>query len=225
MLLNLSVPANPSLTEARLPAALAQPTLSTSTPEVRTPGRRGLRGTRKISAQATRLEAVDTTVDPLGPLGEATPETSATPVDEAPAPPLKESLAPRGAQAPLSLSQSSSGAGLADSVSLEEDGGIFRGPPPVQPPADVEGSTRQTQPSMSVEQAAKPTFDINVGDPHKVGDLTSSHIVYQVRTKVLMSIEQVMSCRAFGALGANMSQPDNIESISRVRVRCQSPIP
>lgn len=225
MLLNVSVPVNPSLTAARLPAAPAQPTLSASTPEVRTPGRRGPRGTRKISAQATRLEAVDTTVDPLGPLGEATPDTIATPVDEAPAPPLKESLAARGPQPPLSLSHTSSGAGLADSVNLEEDDGIFRGPPPVQPPADVEGPKRQTQPSMSVEQAAKPTFDINVGDPHKVGDLTSSHIVYQVRTKVLMPIEQVMSCRAFGALGANMSQPDNIESISRVRVRGQSPIP
>ena len=36
---------------------------------------------------------------------------------------------------------------------------------------------------MTVEQAAKPSFEITVGDPHKVGDLTSSHIVYQVRTK------------------------------------------
>lgn len=43
---------------------------------------------------------------------------------------------------------------------------------------------RPNQPSMSVEQAAKPTFDILVGDPHKVGDFTSSHVVYQVRTKV-----------------------------------------
>lgn len=42
---------------------------------------------------------------------------------------------------------------------------------------------RQTQPSVSIEQAARPNFDITVGDPHKVGDLTSSHIVYQVRTK------------------------------------------
>jgi hypothetical protein len=40
---------------------------------------------------------------------------------------------------------------------------------------------------MSVEQAAKPTFDISVGDPHKVGDLTSSHTVYQVRTRVIDS--------------------------------------
>ncbi|KAI4813375.1 Vps5-domain-containing protein [Aureobasidium sp. EXF-8845] len=42
---------------------------------------------------------------------------------------------------------------------------------------------RQMQPSVSIEQAAKPSFDISVGDPHKVGDLTSSHTVYQVRTK------------------------------------------
>jgi sorting nexin-1/2 len=40
------------------------------------------------------------------------------------------------------------------------------------------------QPSVSIEQAAKPSFQITVGDPHKVGDLTSSHIVYSVRTKV-----------------------------------------
>jgi sorting nexin-1/2 len=36
---------------------------------------------------------------------------------------------------------------------------------------------------VSIEQAAKPTFHISVGDPHKVGDLTSSHIVYSVRTQ------------------------------------------
>lgn len=71
-----------------------------------------------------------------------------------------------------------------NSIDLEADGSRLKGPPPVQPPAGTEGAKRQTQPSMSVEQAAKPTFDITVGDPHKVGDLTSSHIVYQVRTKV-----------------------------------------
>lgn len=48
----------------------------------------------------------------------------------------------------------------------------------------IENQKRQTQPSVSIEQAARPSFDITVGDPHKVGDLTSSHIVYQVRTKV-----------------------------------------
>lgn len=131
------------------------------------------------------MEAVDNTVDPLGPLGDTTPETAASPIDEAPAPPQKESLVGRGSQAPSTFSQTSSGAGIAESVSLEGDGGSFRGPPPVQPPTETEGPKRQTQPSMTVEQAAKPTFEITVGDPHKVGDLTSSHIVYQVRTKVL----------------------------------------
>jgi len=51
-------------------------------------------------------------------------------------------------------------------------------------PGGGESSRRQTQPSVSIEQAARPNFDITVGDPHKVGDLTSSHTVYQVRTKV-----------------------------------------
>lgn len=75
-----------------------------------------------------------------------------------------------------------------ESVNLEEDGDVEerdgrpRIPPPVQP-ASHDGPRRQTQPSVSVEQAAKPTFDISVGDPHKVGDLTGSHTVYQVKTK------------------------------------------
>lgn len=51
-------------------------------------------------------------------------------------------------------------------------------------PGGGESSRRQTQPSVSIEQAARPNFDITVGDPHKVGDLTSSHTVYHVRTKV-----------------------------------------
>ena len=66
---------------------------------------------------------------------------------------------------------------------MEEDGTGIRGPPPVQPANDADAPKRQSQPSVSVEQAARPTFHISVGDPHKVGDLTSSHIVYQVRTE------------------------------------------
>jgi len=54
-------------------------------------------------------------------------------------------------------------------------------------PGGNENSRRQTQPSVSIEQAARPSFDITVGDPTKIGDLTSSHIVYQVRTKVRMN--------------------------------------
>ncbi|XP_044721178.1 PX domain-containing protein [Hirsutella rhossiliensis] len=57
-----------------------------------------------------------------------------------------------------------------------------RAPPPVDAarPSSVRSNTH---PSVSIEQAAKPTFQITVGDPVKIGDLTSSHIVYSVRTK------------------------------------------
>ncbi|KAJ5544656.1 hypothetical protein N7535_006951 [Penicillium sp. DV-2018c] len=160
--------------------AAAQHPASDSSPAVRTPGRRGPRGTRKISAQATKLESVDDSVDPLGPLGEAPVEATPTPKDEAPTPPQKEPFVGRGARPVSSPTQAPSG---ADSVNLEGEVAGFRGPPPVQPPAETDGPKRQTQPSMSVEQAAKPSFQIYVGDPHKVGDLTSSHIVYQVSTK------------------------------------------
>lgn len=75
-----------------------------------------------------------------------------------------------------------------DSVDLGDDDkstpSRTRYPSQGQSPAGPENSRRQTQPSLSIEQAARPSFDITVGDPHKVGDLTSSHIVYQVRTKV-----------------------------------------
>jgi hypothetical protein len=174
---------DPSLS-ALHPIAAAQPAVTSSSPAVRTPGRRGPRGTRKISAQATKLESVDNSVDPLGPLGEAPAEASPTPAEEAPVPPQKETFAGRSVR-PLSSPSQASASVLEQSVNLEDDVAGYRGPPPVQPPVESDGPKRQTQPSMSVEQAAKPTFEIHVGDPHKVGDLTSSHIVYAVRTKVV----------------------------------------
>ncbi|KAE8351923.1 Vps5 C terminal like-domain-containing protein [Aspergillus coremiiformis] len=149
----------------------------------RSPVRRAPRGVRKISAQATKLEAVDNTLDPLGPLGDKADESSPTAIEQAPIPPQKEAFAGRNVRPTSSASQTSSATGMVDSVNLEEDGSGFRGPPPVQPPSDADSSKRLSEPSISVEKAAKPTFEITVGDPHKVGDLTSSHIVYQVRTK------------------------------------------
>lgn len=56
-----------------------------------------------------------------------------------------------------------------------------RPPPPVEA-ARPSGVKSGVQPSVSIEAAAKPTFNITVGDPVKIGDLTSSHIVYSVRT-------------------------------------------
>lgn len=74
---------------------------------------------------------------------------------------------------------------MMNSVDISDDipiGGA-RYPPPVQPPQG--GQVRPGGAGgVSIEQAAKPSFEITVGDPHKVGDLTSSHTVYQVHTKV-----------------------------------------
>jgi sorting nexin-1/2 len=132
---------------------------------------------RKAAAQPTQLESVDDSLDPLGPLGSEPPTVNLpTAAEQAPTPPKKEIASrPR----PPS-NQSNAEFGEADSTTLPV--GRTRGAPPVQP--QTPNIPRQFQPSISIEQAAKPTFEITVGDPHKVGDLTSSHIVYQVHTKV-----------------------------------------
>lgn len=70
---------------------------------------------------------------------------------------------------------------------LDDDGasslnGSARAPPAVQP-APFDGRTRQQQQSVPVEQAAKPTINITVGDPHTVGNAASSHTVYSVLTR------------------------------------------
>ena len=86
------------------------------------------------------------------------------------------------------LPQTAIGRGMLESIGgHNEDESNATGPripPPVQPSQGAP-LRRDTQPSVSIEQAAKPTFEISVGDPHKVGDLTSSHIVYLVKTKVI----------------------------------------
>ncbi|KZF25037.1 sorting nexin 3 [Xylona heveae TC161] len=142
------------------------------------------RAPRRVGAQAKTLEAVDDSLGPLGPLGDDFPSASQPEVP--PAPPQKEQSFVSEARMAASTSSGSINRSLMDSVNLDDDEDEpplrARMPPPVQPP-QAEGPKRQTQPSVSVEQAANPTFQITVGDPHKVGDLTSSHIVYQVKTK------------------------------------------
>ncbi|MCJ1353462.1 MAG: Vacuolar protein sorting-associated protein 5 [Icmadophila ericetorum] len=147
-------------------------------------GPRTPRTPRRVEAQPTKLEAVGDDLGPLGPLGDNVSLQTEPP----PAPPSKEqSLPTRSTRQVSSPSESRVSSSMMDSVDLSSDvdttSGRARVPPPVQPPSGSENGRRQTQPSVSIEQAAKPTFDIAVGDPHKVGDLTSSHIVYQVRTK------------------------------------------
>jgi sorting nexin-1/2 len=124
---------------------------------------------------------VDDSLDPLGPLGggDSAPSAPSISVDQAPTPPRKE-LSARVNRQPSGATPGVSGAEYEDTTLPL---GRPKGPPPVQPQGGGP-PVRQTPSSVSIEQAAKPTFDILVGDPHKVGDLTSSHIVYQVRTKV-----------------------------------------
>lgn len=161
--------------ESSIPTTSSAPNVSAAP---RSPAGRGPRR-RQYGTQPTRLEAVE---DPLGPLGAPTPPSQP---DEPPAPPQKE-LASARISRPTTAASTSSIRSMMDSVNLddEEDDMRISGPripPPVQPPSN-NAPQRQTQPSVSVEQAAKPTFQITVGDPHKVGDLTS-HTEYSVMTK------------------------------------------
>ncbi|KAI9771813.1 MAG: Vacuolar protein sorting-associated protein 5 [Geoglossum simile] len=161
-----------------------QPSLPTpSTPK--SPSARGPRTPRKVIAHATRLEPVDDSLGPLGPLGDNFDVTIPPQHDQPPVPPQKEQPINRITKHAPSTSQSSTKRDLMDSVDLEDSVEPLvrpRAPPPVMPPS-TSTVPRQFQPSVSIEQAANPSFEITVGDPHKVGDLTSSHIVYHVRTK------------------------------------------
>lgn len=169
-------------TETSKPAATSQPASSSTS--------RPSRGPRRLVAQPTRLEAVD---DPLGPLGGAPPVggDGASPDDDGgipPVPPQKEQMVIRttmtGSQGGQQQARRQGGPHMDDYDDDETDGQKGpRAPPPVEA-ARPSGMRTSHQPSMSVEQAAKPSFQIYVGDPVKIGDLTSSHIVYSVRTKV-----------------------------------------
>ncbi|EFQ26082.1 hypothetical protein CGRA01v4_14528 [Colletotrichum graminicola] len=140
---------------------------------------------RVVSAQPTRLEAVDDPLGPLGPLGApaaAADNGADAGHDAPPVPPQKEQMVIRTTMPP----QQGRRSGPADPHNIDDDENDRpsgpRQPPPVQA-AHPSPVRTHTQPSVSVEQASKPSFHISVGDPHKVGDLTSSHIVYSVRTK------------------------------------------
>lgn len=145
---------------------------------------------RRMVAQTTRLEAVDDPLGPLGPLGAPTPEAGGpeTSQDAPPVPPQKEDMVIRTTMP----SQPARRMAPSDPNRIDDDEDGFnrstgpRAPPPVQAaqPSPVRSSTN---PSVSIEQASKPAFQITVGDPHKVGDFTSSHVQYAVRTRVSYS--------------------------------------
>ena len=146
-----------------------------------TSGGKGPRTPRRTAAHITPLEALDDALGPLGPLGE---NSSGPPEPEQPpVPPLKEQPLPiRNVRPQAAPPSPMNDGGEDDRLIASRIRYSSQGQPS---PAGAEGLRRQTQSSVSIEQAARPSFEITVGDPHKVGDITSSHIVYQVRTKVL----------------------------------------
>ncbi len=114
---------------------------------------------------------------PLGPLGlEAAAEEPA-----APAPPVK-GLPTRTRQSTTSSRPGTATSARSGGTFPEHDASSLNGArvgPPVQPPSHFDRATPSSQP---VEQAAKPHFNISVGDPHTVGNAASSHTVYTVIT-------------------------------------------
>ena len=184
---------------------------------------------RRVGAQPTRLEALEDSLGPLGPLGDNSPAFSNS--EQPPSPPLKEqqqqqSLPVRSARHGPHQTQSPMSRSMMDSIDLGDDSESTtpraRYPPPVQPPpAGVENPRRQTQPSVSIEQAAKPNFEITVGDPHKVGDLTSSHIVYQVRTKVRHACLRALLPTNSKIDLLTFERADIIKSIQTTRIPCE----
>ncbi|KAI5924414.1 vacuolar sorting protein [Camillea tinctor] len=178
-----SLPTAPGTEDSAPKPQDAEPSQQPS-PSIKSPATRGPRGpVRRLVAQPTKLEAADDPLGPLGPLGDAAGPATEAPADEPPAPPQKEQMVIRTTM-PQPAQQRRQGP--ADPHRIDDDEydrpSGPRAPPPV-PAAQPSPIRPSSQPSVSIEQAAKPNFYITVGDPHKVGDLTSSHIVYSVRTR------------------------------------------
>ncbi|KAI9809666.1 MAG: hypothetical protein M1825_000098 [Sarcosagium campestre] len=170
----------PTSDESTKPSAAAP-----SSPAIKSPTGRGPRGPRKVTAQPTRLEAADDSVGPLGPLGDSF-QGATTRSDSRPEPPSKERLPVRSSRPTPTSERFPDPHDPTNSDDDDDDETTTKtrvAPQISPPPATQTRPSRQSQPSVSIEQAANPKFDITVGDPHKVGDLTSSHIVYQVRTQ------------------------------------------
>ncbi|TGO43641.1 hypothetical protein BOTNAR_1585g00020 [Botryotinia narcissicola] len=189
-------------TEGETPESASQ-TLAPPASQGKTHAGRTIRNPRRAGAQPVRLQALDDSLGPLGPLGDNAPTSKA---DEPPAPPQKEQTVTHNLRQPLASAQSSTiSRSLLDSVDLNEDVESSTGPripPPVQP-SQIGSVRRESTPSVSIEQAAKPTFNITVGDPHKVGDLTSSHIVYSVETKTSSKAYRQPEFTLYNSLHAN----------------------
>ncbi|KAG7009958.1 vacuolar protein sorting-associated protein vps5 [Physcia stellaris] len=127
----------------------------------KSPAGRGPRTPRRVGAQATRLEAVDDSLGPLGPLGE---NATAPEPEQPPIPPSKEQSLPlRNAR--TQASQSPMSRSMMDSVNLGDTDGStssLRRYAQGQPsPAGPEGTRRQNQPSTSSKAYRQPEFAVS----------------------------------------------------------------
>ncbi|KAG0138732.1 putative vacuolar protein sorting-associated protein (vps5) [Tuber indicum] len=155
------------------------------------------RNPRRPGRHVARIEAIDDDLGPLGPLGDNfndnidTAPAAKSRHDSPPEPPQKED-SPRmaraipGAQNRMSLTGDSMDTVPLDDSGVEVHEGGYRRPPATDF-AQIVGREALGEslppPKPAGDQPASPSFEIHVGDPHKVGDLTSAHTVYQVRTK------------------------------------------
>ena len=136
--------------------------------------RRRPTGSRLGQSVISKLEDLDLESDPLGPLGETAPETVGPP----PPPAKDDSPSTRSSrQPPTTFAEIKSD--LVETPRLSE----------IRPSQPHPSSVASRQLSMPLEQAAQPpTFNITVGDPTTIGNITGSHTEYKVRTKVLAHV-------------------------------------
>lgn len=132
------------------------------------PGRRGF----------TRVDLKP--VQSLGPLDcDAGPAAGAIPPSLSTNLP-SSSLSPAGSGGPASSSMSARFGHL--SLDDHADRPDSAGPNTADPSAD--SGRRSSHALSTAPDSAKASFRITVGDPHKVGDLATSHTEYQIRTVV-----------------------------------------
>ncbi len=120
---------------------------------------------------------MDLDAGPLGPLGANKEDgamiTKMTLEPSPPRPPSKDAAPSVPSSPPMHTYMRASSMDGHRQVSVHEEDLSRAASIPVQVRA----------PSMPLEQAANPTFYITVGDPHRIGDITSAHTVYKVSTK------------------------------------------
>lgn len=146
------------------------------------------------------LQSIEGDDDPLGPLSASVAESQSPSVEVPPTPPPKKEI-------PIRQARGGPQQNLATSARTDPPGGptTFTGSNgfsaplmsrPVssgsRPDSSHVGHLQSPEGQPPPEQLTLPKFEIVVGDPHKVGDLTSYHTVYQVRTKVSTERTQLL---------------------------------